>query len=105
MNRKPALDASTDQALAHLAAVRQTTADPQIEATLPVADDLAALLAEQFPGDEEKAGRILMTAASALTALLEEFRTRPYLPERSITAALLNTLGFAAETLCRDGDS
>jgi hypothetical protein len=103
MTRKPSLDASTDQALAHLAAIRRKSPDPQIRATLPVADDLAALLAEQFPGDEEKTGRILMTAASALTALLQEFRTRP-IPERSITAALLNTLGFAAETLCRDGE-
>jgi hypothetical protein len=97
LNSKVALDAHTDQAFAAVSDSAMLS-DPMVRATLPVAADLAGLLAAQFPGQEETAARVAMAAASALTTLLQEFRDRG-VSEGTIAALLVNTLGFAAVDL------
>ena len=70
---KPALEALTDQAFAATAEGRKD----QDRATAADAGDLAALLAEQFRGDETTAGRAVMTVAMQLGPLLAEYEQFP----------------------------
>lgn len=89
---KAALDAGTDQALA---IARDNRADPAAEYLTPAAEWLAGLLREQFPRDQELAGRVLMAAAQFVAAI-----------ETSSPGIDVNVLGtvlaFAAEQVTRE---
>ena len=73
MLTKPALEALTDQAFAATADGRRD--QPGIAVT--DAARLAAVLAEQFRGDEAIAARAVMAAAIALGPLLAEYDDIP----------------------------
>ena len=98
---KAALDAQTDQVLAHLAAMRRRGGAIAVK-VLPAARHLAAQLRVSFPGQEKDTARVLAAAASVLSAIegwLSENDARPEL----IGPVLLDVLGYAAEDLNRDG--
>lgn len=91
---KEALDAMTDQALAHLRK-EQRKRDDLTQAQCTVAEDLAALFLTQFPGEHEFTGRVLVTAAQALTSLTVALRD--LVPEYNVAPVMTNILGFAGE--------
>lgn len=93
-----ALDAHTDQALAHLRNIREQGTDPAVAA---LGAELAELLREQFPGHGVLAGRVLMSAASALTSYGVEIQEACDAPPHPWV--LVNLLGFTAEALNTGG--
>jgi hypothetical protein len=98
---KAALDAQTDQVLAHLAAMRRRGGAIAI-GTLPAAWHMAAQLRVQFPGRDKDTARVLAAAAAVLFAIegwLSENKARPEL----IGPVLLDVLGYAADDLNQDG--
>ena len=95
---KVALNAHTDQALAHLRNIREQGIDPAVAA---LGDELAEMIREQFPGQGVLAGRVLMAAATALTAYGMEMQALGVPPHPWV---LVNLLGFTAEALNRDGE-
>jgi predicted subunit of tRNA(5-methylaminomethyl-2-thiouridylate) methyltransferase len=97
---KAALDALTDQAIAHLAdAQRKHDAVTVVQRN--VATDLADMLAVQFAGDTELAGRVAVSAAQALTHLVCEMRDD--VPEYQLAPIMVNLLAFAGEQLTHGG--
>jgi hypothetical protein len=92
---KAAFDALTDQPLAErgeqLACRHQ---DPDL---CRLAADFAAMTAEQFPGDERLAARVLMAACQLLTALSER------LEESAEVSVMTDIMALAAEQLSREG--
>lgn len=92
---KAALDASTDQALAHFRDTRAALWDDTGDFYTDMADGMATLIAEQFPG--QPAGRIVMAAAQALRGIAVNLP-----PEvRSSPDVLLAIAAMAAERLDR----
>jgi hypothetical protein len=98
---RAALDARTDQALAHLAATRRR-GGTRTEKILPAARDLAAALRVQFPGRDKDNARVLAAAASMLAGLEHALADGGGRPEL-IAPVLLDVLGYAAEDLNQDG--
>jgi hypothetical protein len=96
MTAKIALDAATDQALA-VAADERNSVNPMVLLLVERGDACADMLADQFPGDEELAGRVLASAASMLARAAEDG-----LPN---TESVPVTLSFAAESLYRKGSA
>jgi hypothetical protein len=98
---RTALEAQTDQALAHLAATRGK-GGRLTEITVGVARDFAAALRVQFPGRDRQNARVLAAAASMLAGLESTLTERGAQP--GMTAPiLLNVLGYAADDLNRSG--
>jgi hypothetical protein len=91
---KAALDALTDQAIAHLAAEQRKT-DALTRVQADVARDLAGLLLTQFGDDHVLAGRVVVTTAQALSQMLMEMRGR--IPEYQLATVMANVLAFAGE--------
>jgi hypothetical protein len=100
MKTKTALDALTDQAIAHLADQRRT-ADTFLRAQLPTAGDLAAMLRTQFADDLVLAGRVAVSCAQALSQII---RALPQigLHECQVAPVAANMLAFAGEELARE---
>jgi hypothetical protein len=96
---KVQLDALLDQAMAHLAGQR-CSRDPLIRAQLRPAQDLAGMLATQFPGELETAGRVAVVIAQAQTQLIREMRGR--VKDRDIAPVIANLVAFAGEQLARE---
>lgn len=92
MTTKIALDANTDRSLA-VAADERNSVNPSVRRLVELGDAYALMLADQFPGDEELAGRVLASAASMLARAAEDG-----LPS---TESVPVTLSFAAESLYR----
>jgi hypothetical protein len=92
--RKVALDAATDQALA-IAATERHRDDIVLRLLGELAEGYAQLLAEQFPGQEELAGRLLVSAGTLLAGAVEQ--GMPSM--QSVTVALT----FTGESLYRKG--
>ena len=97
---KTALDAHTDQALAAVRDARREGLDP---AAAELGDELAGMLREQFPGQHELAGRVLMAATTAVTSYGKEIEARGD-SLRTHPWALINLLGFTAEALTSGGE-
>jgi hypothetical protein len=95
-----ALEAQTDQVLAHVAAMRKRRGGVAV-AVLPAARHLAAQLRVQFPGQDKHNARVLAAAASMLAGLEDWLAGHGAQPEL-IGPVLLDVLGYAAEELNQD---
>lgn len=92
---KAALDAMTDQSLAH-ARARRGAVDAEL---LEVAGKGTALLAEQFPGAQrETAGRAAMCLAHVVRAIGEDLRP----DQRETTIVIADLLALVAEQTVRE---
>jgi hypothetical protein len=91
---KVALDAMTDQSFA-FARDHRSCAEPQ---TVRLGAGFAAIVAAQFPGQEETAGRVVMCTAQMLGGLQDQ------LGETGCTLAgeLADLLALAAEQVVRE---
>jgi hypothetical protein len=94
---KPALDAIADQSLA---AIRDGRDEYDPEA-VRVAGDIAAVLAEQFPGDRVTAGRAIICAVQMAAALGDQLREQGA-ESGSVVDALTDILALAAEQIVRE---
>jgi hypothetical protein len=97
---KVTLDAMTDQALA-AAAKAAGAGDPLTEHTLTASREVAAVLAEQFRGDEVLAGRAVMCASQMLAGLVVRFQGAQ-VDDASIGPLVANIFAFAAEQVVRE---
>lgn len=93
-HHKPALDALTDQALAHLATERHNP-DEVTQVQVTVARDMAAMFLAQFGDQPELAGRVIVMAAQAITQILREMRGQ--IPDYQLPGVMANVLAFAGE--------
>ena len=98
---RAALDATVDQALAHMRDTRGilTAAGKEGEFLLMLGDKMAAPLREQFPG--VPAGRVLMSAVQSMKALKENFADEGF----DDADALLGVAALAAEQLDREAQA
>jgi hypothetical protein len=104
--RRMAAQARTDQALAQVAQNRARAQSPagkgeQANATLiPLAARLAMLTGEEFAGQEETAGRVMVSVAGKIAGLEAEMRRDGANPDLTLVM-LVNVLAFAGEELAR----
>ena len=97
---KTALDAMTDQALAHVRDHRDdATAAPA--SLLAIADEVAAVLAAQFPGGQLIAGRAVMCASQMLAGIVVRLQDAQA-PDCQIGPLVANIFAFAAEQVVRE---
>ena len=93
-HHKAALDALTDQAIAHLTAARREQ-DEITQVQVNVARDMAAVFLAQFGDDHVLAGRVIVMAAQAITQILRELRGQ--VPDYQLPGLMANVLAFTGE--------
>lgn len=98
---KTALDAMTDQALAHVAEHRRKRSDGVTRRSLAVADEVAQVIAEQFPEHREIAGRAVMCASQMLSGIVVRLQDG-HAPDSQIGPLVANIFAFAAEQVVRE---
>ena len=94
------LDAMTDQALAHVRARRGDTASAP-PALLAVAAEVAAVVAEQFPDDPERAGRVVMCVSQMLAGIVVRLQDAQTADGR-LGPLVANIFAYAAEQVVRE---
>jgi hypothetical protein len=93
---KPALDAMTDQSFAEIRDHRACAP----AASLRLSEEAAALLAEQFPGQLETAGRVAMSIVQML-----EGWARQIGEEAEVIGPFTDVLALAAEQVAREAST
>lgn len=91
---KPALDAITDQSFAAIRDHRGCAP----EDVLRLSEEAAAVLAEQFPGQHETAGRVAMS----IVQMLEGWAAQLGGEDAEVIAPLTDVLALAAEQVVRE---
>lgn len=91
---KVALDAMTDQSLA-FARDHRVQAEPGI---VHLAEEAAAVIAGQFPGQLSLAGRAVMCVAQMITGLQSQFTG----PEMQLLSQVADVFALAAEQVIRE---
>jgi hypothetical protein len=98
---KTALDAMTDQCLAHVAAERRKRSDGVTRRSLVIADEVAQVIAEQFPEHREIAGRAVMCASQMLSGIVVRLQDAQA-DDSQIGPLVANIFAFAAEQVVRE---
>jgi hypothetical protein len=91
---KPALDAMLDQSFARVRDER-AVATPDL---LKLSSEAAAMIAEQFPGDRETAGRVVMSVVQLLAGFSDQFSEET----ADVLDSLTDIFALAAEQVVRE---
>ena len=92
--------AMTDRNLMQIQAMRRDPPDPAMAHTdQEIAAPMAALLAEEFAGDEEVVGRALVVASSILTSVQATLTAGPILLPENLGRVMINTVALMGERL------
>ena len=98
---KVALDAMTDQALAHVAAERRKRDDGRTRRSVAVAAEVAQVIAERFPDHLEIAGRAVMCASQMLSGIVIRLQDSQ-IDDSQVGPLVANIFAFAAEQVVRE---
>lgn len=101
---KPDLDRMTDEALACVAEERRKRSDGVTRRSLVVAEDVAEVIAAQFPDHREIAGRAVMCASQMLSGIIVRLQDGP-VDDAQIGPLVANIFAFAAEQVVREAST